>query len=79
MQKNHHQSFAFDPVRKNIWDINASTTRASYKNTVRIITSVHETAMAHGRTITMNRVFANFKDIGLTAEGVYVTNTERVN
>ena len=68
----------FDPERKNIWDNKASATRASYKITVRIITSVHETAMAHGRTITMNQVFANFEDIGLTADGISVTNVDRV-
>ena len=40
---------------------------------------MRELAMSHGRTITMNRVFANFKDIGLTANGVAVTNSEGVD
>ena len=79
MQKIHHQAFVFDPGRKHIWDKSAPATEDSYNDTVRRIAIVRATAVAHGRTITMKRVFANFRDVGLTTNGVSVTNADGVN
>ena len=78
-KKIHHQAFVFNPRRKHMWDNTAPRTENSYRDTVRRIAAVRELAMSHGRTITMNRVFANFKDTGLTANGEAVTNVEGVN
>ena len=78
-KKIHHQAFVFNPLRKHMWDNTAPRTENSYRDTVRRIATVRELAMLHGRTITMNRVFANFKDTGLTANGEAVTNVEGVN
>ena len=77
-KKIHHQAFVFNPRRKHIWDNSAPATEDSYRDTVRRIATVRELAMLHGRTITMKRVFANFKDIGLVTDRVSVTNADSV-